>query len=234
MIPDCIPFSSIPHTTKLFSDYISQAPTITKFYPHALDPTNIASLARVVPHGTDTHRRVADVLERQNRAWGASDAALRNIQRLREGAHVVVTGQQVGLLGGPLLAFMKVASALALAQRIDASGVPCVPVFWMASEDHDLAEVNQALLLTHDFNLVPLEAETEGTKGAPVADIRLAEGTTNLVSQAVDILGESLASDYLHQSYREGATLSNAYARLYARIFAEHGLVVLEIGRAHV
>jgi bacillithiol biosynthesis cysteine-adding enzyme BshC len=228
VIPDCISFSSIPHTTKLFADYLSQSPEIRKFYPHSTDVTGIASLASVVPSGTETHREVADVLERQNRAWGASDAVLRNIQRLREGAHVVVTGQQVGLFGGPLLAFMKVASALALAQQVEASGVPCVPVFWMASEDHDLAEVNQALLLTHDFNLTVFEAETKGVKGSPVADVRLAEGTGNVVSQAVDILGDSLASDYLRESYRDGETLSDAYARLYARIFAEHGLIILD------
>ncbi len=119
MIPDCISFSSIPHTTKLFSDYLSQAPEIRKFFPHSTDVTHIASLANVVPSGTQTHRRVADVLERQNRAWGASEAMLRNIQRLREGAHAVVTGQQVGLFGGPLLAFMKAASALALAQQVE-------------------------------------------------------------------------------------------------------------------
>jgi bacillithiol synthase len=228
VIPDCIPFSSVPHTTKLFSDYLSRSPEIRAFYPHSSDTTQIASLAKAVPSGTEVHRRVADVLERQNRAWGASDAALKNVQRLREGAHAVVTGQQVGLFGGPLLAFMKVASALALARQVEASGVPCVPVFWMASEDHDLAEVNQALLLTHDFNLVPFQAETEGAKGAPVADVRLTKDIGDLVSQAVDILGDSLAADYLRQSYREGETLSNAYARLYARIFAEHGLIILD------
>lgn len=228
MIPDCVSFSSIPHTTKLFSDYLSQAPSIRKFYPHPPDAAHIASLARVVPAGTAVHRRVADVLERQNRAWGASDAVLHNIQRLREGAHVVVTGQQVGLFGGPLLAFLKVASALALAKRVEASGVPCVPVFWMASEDHDLLEVNQALLLTQDLNLVPFKAETTGVRGAPVADVKFAEGTGALVSQAADILGDSLASDYLRLSYRQGETFSNAYARLYAHIFAEHGLVILD------
>ena len=173
MIPDCIPFSSIPHTTKLFSDYLSQANEIRRFYPHSSDVGHLASLASVVPSGTERHRRLAGVLERQNRAWGASDAALRNIQRLREGAHAVVTGQQVGLFGGPVLAFMKVASALALARQIEASGVPCVPVFWTASEDHDLAEVNQALLLTHDFNLTPFKAETKGVKGSPVVGVRL-------------------------------------------------------------
>jgi bacillithiol biosynthesis cysteine-adding enzyme BshC len=228
VIPDCIPFSSIPHTTKLFTDYLLQAPGIRKFYPHRSDGSDIASLVSVVPSGTETHRRVADVLERQNRAWGASDTVLRNIQRLREGAKAVVTGQQVGLFGGPLLALLKVASALALAQHVERSGVPCVPVFWMASEDHDLAEINQALLLTHDFNLVQFEVATKGVEGSPVADIRLADGTADLVAQAAELLGDSLGAEYLRESYSEGETLSNAYARLHARIFADHGLIILD------
>ncbi len=228
MTPECIPFSAIPHTTKLFSDFLSQSPEVRRFFPHSSDASGIAALARVVPHGTEIHRRVADVLERQNRAWGASDSVLRNIQRLREGAHAVVTGQQVGLFGGPLLAFLKAASALALAQHMDASGVPCVPVFWMATEDHDLAEINQALLLTQDLSLAPFQAPTNGVAGAPVANIRFAEGTNELVARAAELLGDSFASDYLRDSYREGETLSNAYARLYARIFGAHGLVLLD------
>ncbi len=228
MIPDCIPFGSIPHTTKLFSDYLSHAPGVRKFYPHASDGADVASLARAVPSGTEIHRHVADVLERQNRAWGASDAVLRNIQRLRDGAHAVVTGQQVGLFGGPLLGFLKVTSALVLTEQVERAGVPCVPVFWMASEDHDLAEINQALLLTKDYSLAAFEATVKGIEGAPVANIRLTQGTSELVARAADILGDSLASDYLRESYRDGETLSNAYARLYARIFGEHGLVLLD------
>jgi bacillithiol biosynthesis cysteine-adding enzyme BshC len=228
VIPDCIPFSAIPHTTKLFSDYLSQTPEIRKFFPHAADPSHIASLTQVVPSGTEIHRRVADVLERQNRAWGASEATLRNIRRLREGAHAVVTGQQAGLFGGPLLAFLKVASALALTAQLERAGVPCVPVFWMASEDHDLAEINQAVLLTQDFALLPFEAEPDGVDGAPIASIRLAEGTDSLVAGTAELLGDSHAADYLRESYRAGETFSNAYARLYARVFAEHGLVLLD------
>ena len=158
LIPDCIPFSSIPHTTKLFSDFLSYSPEVRRFFPHPPDSSRVASLAAIVPHGTKIHAAVADALEKQNRNWGASELTLRNIQRLREGAHAVVTGQQVGLFGGPLLSLFKVASVLALAKQVEAAGVACVPVFWLASEDHDLAEVNQALLLTPDFQLAPFTA----------------------------------------------------------------------------
>jgi bacillithiol biosynthesis cysteine-adding enzyme BshC len=228
VIPDCIPFSAIPHTTKLFSDFLSYSPDVRKFFPNPPDPTRVAARAAVVPHGTKIHAQVADALEKQNRAWGASEQTLINIQRLREGAHAVVTGQQVGLFGGPLLSLFKAASVLALAKQVRSAGVDCVPVFWMASEDHDLAEVNQALLLGPEFQLAPFTATTEGQKDSPVANVRLTAGINEIVAQAAQLLGESIAAEYLWDCYRAGESFSNAYARLYTRLFAEHGLVLLD------
>lgn len=227
MITDCIPFSSIPHTTKLFSDFLSYAADIRKFYPHPPDAAQVASLAGVVPHGNKIHTQVADALEKQNRGWGASEKTLKNIQRLRDGAHAVVTGQQVGLFGGPVFSLFKVASVLALVKQIERAGVPCVPVFWMATEDHDLAEVNQALFLGSDYQLIRFRAAADGKPDSPVANVRFAAGTNELVEQAVQGLGNS-ASEYLRASYREGETFSGAYARLYTQLLSEYGMVLLD------
>ena len=228
MIPDCISFNSIPHTTRIFSDFLSYSPAIRKFFPTPPDADHVTAFAKSVPRDRERQFRVADALEKQNRTWGASQQTLGNVQRLREGAFAVVTGQQVGLFGGPLMSLFKVASALALAKQVQKSGVDCVPVFWLATEDHDLDEVNQTLLLTHDFQLVPFKANTAGTAGSPVAQIRFAEGTNELVAQAANLLGESLAADYLRESYAEGETFSDAFAKLYARIFGEQGLILLD------
>ncbi len=228
MIPDCISFNSIPHTTRIFSDFLSYSPEIRKFFPTQPDAEHVAAFAKSVPRDLARQARVADALEKQNRAWGASEATLQNIQRLRDGAFAVVTGQQVGLFGGPLMSLFKIASALALAKQVEQAGVDCVPVFWLATEDHDLDEVNQALFLTHDFKLAPFKAPTAGITGSPVAQIRFAPGTNELVAQAAALLGESLAADYLRESYAEGETFSNAFAKLYTRIFAGHGLILLD------
>ena len=228
MIPDCISFASIPHTTRIFSDFLSYSPAVRRFFPHQPDPEHIAAFAKSITRDRERQSKVADSLERQNRAWAAGGTALRNIQRLRDGAFAVVTGQQVGLFGGPLMSLLKAASALALAKQVKALGVECVPVFWLASEDHDLAEVNQALLLNHDFQLAPFTTTTTGVEGAPVARLRFAGGTNALVAQAAEVLGESLAADYLRESYAEGETFSNAYAKLLTRIFRDHGLVLLD------
>lgn len=227
VIPDCISFASIPHTSKIFTDFLSYCSDVRKFFPTQPDAAHIAAFAKSVPRDPQRQAAVADVLEKQNRSWGASEATLRNIERLRKGAFTVVTGQQVGLFGGPALALFKVASALALTKQVQALGVECVPVFWLASEDHDLAEVNQALLLTQDLQLAPFAAATTGIAGAPVASIHFAEGANDLAAHAAELLGDSPAADYLRESYAEGTSFSDAYAKLYSRLFGEHGLILL-------
>ena len=228
MIPDCISFNVIPHTTKLFRDYLSYAPAVRKFYPTPPDAAHVAAFAKSVQRDLARQAAVADALEAQNRGWDASEATLRNIEKLRNGAFAIVTGQQVGLFGGPLLSLLKAASALSMAKQVEALGVECVPVFWMATEDHDLAEVNKALLLTQDLQQAPFTVPTTGIDGAPVANIRIEGGATELVEQAAALLGDSLAADYLRDTYRAGETFSNAYAKLYARIFREHGRILLD------
>ncbi len=227
VIPDCISFASIPHTSKIFTDFLSYSSDVRRFFPTQPDAAHIAAFGKSVSRDPQRQAAVADVLAKQNRTWGASEATLRNIERLRNGAFVVVTGQQVGLFGGPALALFKVASALALTKQVQALGVDCVPVFWLASEDHDLAEVNQSLLLTPDLQLASFAAKTAGVEGAPVASIRFAEGTNDMVARAAELLGESLAADYLRESYTEGISFSDAYAKLYTRLFGDYGLILL-------
>jgi bacillithiol synthase len=228
LIPDCIPFGSIPHTTKLFSDFLSYAPALRPFYAQTPDAGLVASRAALVPAGNPVHQQVADALERQNRGWGASERTLANIQKLREGAHAVVTGQQVGLFGGPLLSLFKVASVLALAKRVESAGVPCVPLFWMATEDHDLAEVNQALLLGSDYQLNAYTVPAESPEDSPVAKVRFAKGANQQVEQAAKLLGDSVVAEFLRDSYREGETFSEAFAKLCTKLFGDKGLILLD------
>ena len=101
--------------------------------------------SKSAPELTADHReRLAALLLEQAEQFGAGPAARENIEQLRNGAAAVVTGQQVALFGGPLLTLLKAATAIRKAQDATAqSGRTHVPVFWLASEDHDLAEVDQ-------------------------------------------------------------------------------------------
>src|ERR1700756_4424317 len=95
-----------------------------------------------IPYDDGRRAKVAAVLERQNQSWGASPKTLSNLERLRKGAAAGVTGQQVGLFGGPMFAIYKALTAVKLAEEASAAGVEAVPIFWLATYDHDLAEVN--------------------------------------------------------------------------------------------
>jgi len=71
-----------------------------------------------------------------------SPAAAAALHALSQGAGTVVTGQQVGLFGGPLFTPFKAATALARARQATSAGQAHAAIFWLASEDHDFAEIN--------------------------------------------------------------------------------------------
>ena len=105
----CLPFSQIPHTTKLLLDFLSWSPPIQQFYPRSPYFQDWMKEDETLNPRYDSSRRerVVAILERQNKAFGGSAKAQENIRRLRAGAAAVVTGQQVGLFGGPVFSFIR-------------------------------------------------------------------------------------------------------------------------------
>ena len=172
--------------------------------------------------------RVTRVLARQNQALGASTAAMENIERLRRGAFALVSGQQVGLFGGPLLSILKAAHAVRVARDLTEQGTETTPIFWMASEDHDLAEVNHVFLPKPDFSLQRLTVDVLGTTGAPMSDLHFEPQVQYVVEQTAELLGDSAVTEILKEVYREGETLATSFGKLFARMFAAHGLVLLD------
>jgi bacillithiol biosynthesis cysteine-adding enzyme BshC len=229
MRAECLPFSSIPHSTRLFTDFLYQFPKVQQFYPHPPDFGHILSEgSKRSDYNNQRRRRVATILERQNQAWGATPQTLANIQRLKDGAACVVTGQQVGLFGGPLFATFKALSAMKLAAEATAAGVDCIPVFWLATEDHDLAEVSQVTLLNADGSLDALSSTSHAAKDAPISHIRFGPEITGLVEAATAILGQSEVSDFLREAYQPGETLGGAFARLATRLMGRWGVVMVD------
>jgi bacillithiol synthase len=225
----CVPFRQIPHSTRLFLDYLSYTPSVQKFYPRSpLFSEWLKDEAPRVQYDAPRRAKVSEILARQNRAWGASERTLANIDRLQRGAVAAVTGQQVGLFGGPLFSIFKALTAVKLAAEATASGVECVPIFWLATEDHDLAEVNHVSLAAAQG---PPELVTVGSHGvtdAPVGTIVFGSEITPVVERAAALLGDSEVTAWLRDSYRPGETLGSGFARLFARLFAEWGVILLD------
>jgi bacillithiol biosynthesis cysteine-adding enzyme BshC len=225
----CLPFEQIPHTTKLFTDFLSYSPPVQPFYPRA--PQYFAEWFRdeasQMNYDRARRERVAAILERQNRVWGASPKALENIERLRKGAAAVVTGQQVGLFGGPVFAIYKALTAVKLADQATAAGVESVPVFWLATHDHDLAEVNHVSVPGSDGSLQTLTTATRGVPDAPVGSVHFGPEIDAVVEAASALLAPE-TSHLLRESYQPDETLGSAYARFFARLCADWGVVLLD------
>jgi bacillithiol synthase len=237
MSTECYPIATLHQTTKLFRDYLamgeSSAPSPVRAWFGA-EPLGRAWMQPAPPSRHSS--ALADALESQSVAFGASAETLANIAKLRMGARAIVTGQQVGLLGGPLLTLLKAATAIARAkQTTAATGIDHVPIFWLATEDHDLEEVDQVSLLSKT-SVETLRVHARSPHHAtPVGNLPLPASIDALLEQASELLGYAPICDLLRECYGREQNLSHrpptfagAFARLMTRLFAEHGLIVLD------
>jgi bacillithiol biosynthesis cysteine-adding enzyme BshC len=219
---ECLPFSSIPHTTRLFADFLHNFDQVKQFYARPpLREDWWADEIKKIQYPAERRKAVAAILERQNHEFGAGEKTFQNIQRLREGAAAVVTGQQVGLFGGPTFCILKALTAAKMAEKSGA-----VPVFWLATEDHDLEEVNTVNLAAGD-HLQKFTVNVPHREGAPVGTIAFTDEITAAVAQVEAIFGKSEISELLAASYRKGETFGTAFAKFYAKVFSDLGIILL-------
>ncbi len=229
MRAECLPFSQIPHSSRLFLDFLSYSGQAGSFYPRS---PYISAWAKAEASGIryDAERRsaVTAVLERQNKAWGCSAKTAENLRRFRDGAHVVVTGQQVGVFGGPLFAILKALTAVQAAAKAEASGVPCVPVFWLATEDHDLEEVSSVSAPASDGSLQVVSIAPPAIESSPVGDVRFGSEIEEQVARVAELMGPSDVTDTLIEAYKPGVSMGDAFAKLYSKVFAEWGIILID------
>ncbi|MGH9700295.1 MAG: bacillithiol biosynthesis cysteine-adding enzyme BshC [Candidatus Acidiferrales bacterium] len=231
----CLSFREIPGTTKLFTAYLSQFDRIARYYGHPPDEEGVLAAAREIRLDPAVRGSVVEVLREQNRWFGAGGAldpaTAKNLDRLAAGAAAIVTGQQVGLFSGPAYTIYKAISAARWAQSITRRGIDAVPVFWLATEDHDLAEINHVFWNTRrGLERFELPAR-EISAGRRVGEIKLGEAILPLVESAAESLeGESSGeiARWLRESYASGETYGSAFGKLMSRVFAGRGIIFLD------
>src|SRR5262252_6943902 len=176
-------YRRLPHQPKLFLRLLDDFAGVAKFYGHPPAFASILESAKSLDFPPDRRAAVVEVLRGINDGLGAGEATRRNLDRLRQGAVAVVSGQQVGLFGGPAYAFYKALSAIRIAEELTEAGVAAVPVFWMATEDHDLDEIRHTAFF-RDGKLVRIELPGGVGNGAPVGRIALGAAVREAVNTA--------------------------------------------------
>jgi uncharacterized protein YllA (UPF0747 family) len=184
-----------------------------------------AAQARDLPRGL-----LADAIVARLRELGAPAESIAAAERLRKpGVVAVVAGQQPVLLGGPHLVVTKALAAVALARRLETRGVPAVPVFWSASEDHDHAEAGAVRVLTRDGAAerlsVSLPRDRRMLSATPVP-----EDAMSVVLRLAEILPDGPGRDVVLATVqpRSGDSMGTWTARVLLAFLGRFGIALVE------
>jgi len=231
-----IRLSELPGVSKLAGDYVDRFEAVADFFAGDFrDWQSFERIAERADKPAGQRQALAKILRDQNLALGATSATLENIDRLAQpGTAAVVTGQQVGLFGGPLYTVYKVLTAIKLAQKLCRSFERrFVPVFWLASEDHDFAEVNHIKLVDRS-NAVRRLTYTPSTPPDRIPLFKV------IIEEQIQELFQELESathptDFrpavlqaLREYYKPGRSFAAAFADWTMRLFKQFGIVVVD------
>jgi bacillithiol biosynthesis cysteine-adding enzyme BshC len=219
-----VPQTGFLGTSRLFADHAYHFEKVQAFYD--LSPQKSDSyvrVARAVEYPGERRARLVEALRAQNQ----DDPSLELLAR--PGSFVVATGQQVGLFSGPAYTIYKALTAVKLARELTGRGIAAVPVFWLATEDHDLAEVNHCWVFGAEHWSLRIESPVAGhaqepvgripVGGAPVEDLR------RVISE-FPFAAEVLAR--VERAYAPGSAFGEAFASLLKTLLGGHGLLLLD------
>jgi bacillithiol synthase len=232
-----IPFRQIPRQSALFLNYLDLAPNALRFYRHAPTINSLEETARSTIAGKFPRKEIASILRRQNESFGADSATLTAITELEADDTVaILTGQQVGLFGGPLYTIYKAITAINLAAELRTRGIRAIPIFWMDTEDHDLAEVTHCTVLSGSE--IRARDYRKGLFGefAPstvsVGSIALPESIQQVLEDYISHLPDAdwkpEVQLLLESTYKPVSSFGNSFAALMSRLFAGSGLIFFD------
>ena len=232
---ESLPFVQVPHQSRLFVNYQENPLSLRKYYPNAIEShTQISQrISDVLANYKVNRDALCDVLEEANRANGAGEKTLENIKLLRESETVaVVSGQQAGLFTGPLYTIYKALSAVKLTECLKGRGFKAVPVFWIATEDHDFLEVSNAFVINKIGDLTELRNEPKRCyENLPVGYVKNDDSIKQTIDELFHELPHTEFTDELREmiekSWVSGVDYGDAFARMLTKIIGKYGIILL-------
>ncbi|MFN3322252.1 MAG: bacillithiol biosynthesis cysteine-adding enzyme BshC [Bryobacteraceae bacterium] len=221
----CIRHTDLPHTSKLFADYLYHFDRVARFYAHSpFDAEGIARAAAGIEYPAERRAELVASLAEQNPGSPSLELLAR------EGTVAVVTGQQVGLFSGPAYTIYKALTAARMARRLSENGIPAVPVFWLATEDHDFAEVDHSWVFDDAHRPVKLQVINGNGNGQhPVGRIAPREFPVEALRELLRGLpfGDEAAA-LVEASYAPGRTMGEAFRALLQSLVGKYGVLFLD------
>ncbi len=223
--------------SQLYTDYTTHYEKVAEYYAgNVKDPDAWKRKFTEIQGMKYDRNTLTRVLHQQNRDFHSGIRTLANIDLLgNDNAYAVVTGQQLGLFGGPLYTIYKAVTAVKLAKKLSAEypDQQFVPVFWLEGEDHDFDEVNHVKFISNTNELAeityllggkPLERNI-GAVGSTELDEHIAAFFQALDAQLPVTDYTAALSELLKGYYRQGSTFLKAFAGFFNHIYEDSGLV---------
>lgn len=225
---ECVSYQDSGYFSQLIIDYLNQKSDINLLYNRFPTIENFKSQIQEKSKNYSTNRsQLVSVLNNQNKNISLSAATKANIESLKiSNTFTITTGHQLNLFTGPIYFIYKIISTINLCRDLKLAypDFNFVPIYWMATEDHDFDEINH-------FNLkekkITWQRDTSGAVG------RLSTDGIDLAYQAFEKeIGIGKNATYLkqlfQQAYLEHHNLTNASRYLVNELFKEHGLVIVD------
>lgn len=224
MRSSAIAWQELPGATSLFIDFLYQPAKTIRYYGRSfLDPDAYRHACSEIDYPDARRVALVEALASQNPDNPSLDLLARS------GTVAVVTGQQVGLFTGPAYSVYKALTAVKLARRLTEEGLPAVPVFWLASEDHDFEEASQCWVMNAAHEPLRIAQSPPGGARSPV-------GPVPVDGQVVEELGRALqgvpyadlAVAHAAAAYGGAASFAAGFRRLMERLLPDSGLLYLD------
>ena len=235
MPTDCISYQTSGYFSKLMQDYLDQKSEIKPLYNHFPTMENFEKQISEKQSNFDNANRVplVETLKKQYQNIEISDATKQNIELLsHECTFTITTGHQLNLFSGPLYFLYKIISTINLTKELK-SKYPAhnfVPIYWMATEDHDFEEINY-------FNFKGKKFRWNTESSGPVGRLST-EGLADFLEIYAAELGSSTNAGTLkklfEEAYLKHQNLADATRFLANSLFASYGLVILDADDAHL
>jgi len=221
------PYQQTGYFSNLMVDYLNQKKELKPFYNQSVNIESFKILIKERANFPINRDDLVQALGNQYNGVAATEKTLNNIQKLKQNnCYTVTTGHQLNLFTGPLYFIYKIISAINLAKELKQTypEQEFIPVYWMATEDHDFEEINH-------FNLFGHKVELKKTQEGAVGRMKLA-GIDKVFTQLVELLGNRPEAEKIISIFKNHYTTGNTFAEatrgLVNALFGEYGLVIID------
>ena len=235
-----INFSDIPGHQNLFLDYLNEFNNLKSFYKYNFrDRQEYPHLFKSVSEFPRSFREnVADIINSQYSGRKTSPKTAKNISLLKNKKTLaVITGQQLGILGGPMYTFYKIITAVKLSKHLSEryEDYQFVPVFWLEGDDHDFDEISYIKLINDNNELVNIKYTDNALEDVNRGSVGYQKLLNTINSFFEEVDKNVRKTDFtteimenLKSFYSEGKTFKQAFSDLLFWLFDQHGLIIFD------